>query len=60
MQMNKKNKNFIRASDKVLKSKQNSAFEDKKEIQEGEEMTSNEMYQLLIWLKKRATHLSKQ
>lgn len=60
MQMNKKNKNFIRASDKVLKSKQNSAFEDKKEIQEGEEMTSNEMYQLLIWLKKRSTHLSKQ
>ena len=60
MQMNKKNKNFIRASDNVLKSKQNSAFEDKKEIQEGEEMTSNEMYQLLIWLKKRATHLSKQ
>lgn len=60
MQMNKKNKNYIRASDKVLKSKQNSAFEDKKEIQEGEEMTSNEMYQLLIWLKKRATHLSKQ
>lgn len=60
MQMNKKNKNFIRASDKVLKSKQNSTFEDKKEIQEGEEMTSNEMYQLLIWLKKRATHLNKQ
>ena len=53
MQMNKKNKNFIRASDKVLKSKSNSTFEDKNDMKGDENpMTSKELYELLEWLKK--------
>lgn len=54
MQMNKKNKNFIRASDKVLKSKSNSTFEDKKKIQGGEEMTLKQIVRLIKALKEKS------
>lgn len=54
MQEYKKNKNYIRASAKVLKSNNFKQLEAIKTSEEegDEEMTSNEMYQLLIWLKK--------
>lgn len=54
MQEYKKNKNYIRASAKVLKSNNLRHLEAIKTSEEkgGEEMTSNEIYQLLKWLKK--------
>lgn len=51
-QKSKKINIIVKGSDKVLRSKTKGTFEDKKEIRGGEEMTSNEMYQLLMWLKK--------
>ena len=54
MPNDKENKNYIRASAKVLKSNNFRHLEAIKTSEEkgGEEMTSNEMYQLLKWLKK--------
>ena len=54
MQMNKKNKNYIRASDKVLKSKQNSAFEDKNDMKGDEEMTLKQIVRLIKALKEKS------
>lgn len=54
MPNDKENKNYIRASAKVLKSNNLRHLEAIKTSEEkgGEEMTANEMYQLLKWLKK--------
>lgn len=54
MQMNKKNKNFIRASDKVLKSKPNSTFEDKNDMKGDEEMTLKQIVRLIKALKEKS------
>ena len=56
MPNDKENKNYIRASAKVLKSNNLRHLEAIKTSEEesGEEMTSNEMYQLLKWLKKES------
>lgn len=54
MQMNKKNKNYIRASDKVLKSKQNSTFEDKNDMKGDEEMTLKQIVRLIKALKEKS------
>lgn len=54
MQEYKKNKNYIRASAKVLKSNNLRHLEAIKTSEEegGEEMTSSEIYRLIKWLKK--------
>lgn len=54
MQEYKKNKNYIRASAKVLKSNNLRHLEAIKISEEkgGEEMTSSEIYRLIKWLKK--------
>ncbi len=54
MQMNKKNKNYIRASDKVLKSKQNSTFEDNDDMKGDEEMTLKQIVRLIKALKEKS------
>lgn len=51
-QKSKKINIIVKGSDKVLRSKNFYTFEDNNEAEGGEEMTSNEMYQLLMWLKK--------
>lgn len=54
MQMNKKNKNYIRASDKVLKSKQNSTFENNDDMKGDEEMTLKQILRLINALKEKS------